>query len=179
MAIQNLAGITVALCVFACVGSGHANLQPDISQLTGLDVPEGLKQYIGSMVSGLQADKEALQAMQAQIDELKKDRDTLQIAQNQQPLQPNINKTEASAIARQASFGDVVSTWETARQLQETTTPGGCSGDQLAARGQAAMQSCCASDAAECTQLPERCDDRGSSFTCNMFSPFQMHCIQW
>jgi len=112
------------------------------AQQAGLDVPEGLKQYIGSMVSGLQADKEALQAMQAQIDELKKDRDTLQIAQNQQPLQPNINKTEASAIARQASFRDVVSTRETARRLQETTTPGGCSGDQLAARGQAAMHAC-------------------------------------
>jgi hypothetical protein len=82
MAIQNLAGITAALCVFACVDSGHANLQPDISQLTGLDVPEGLKQFIGSMVSGLQADKEALQAMQAQIDELQKDRDALQKVQN-------------------------------------------------------------------------------------------------
>ena len=64
MAIQNLAGIAAALCVFACVDSGHANLQPDISQLTGLDVPEGLKQFIGSMVT-------QAQAMQAQIDELK------------------------------------------------------------------------------------------------------------
>jgi hypothetical protein len=64
------------------VGGGHANLQPDISQLTGLDMPEGLKQFIGSMVSGLQADKEALQAMQAQIDELQKDRDALQKVQN-------------------------------------------------------------------------------------------------
>ena len=154
-------------------GTSRNSIAPDErlqhwAQQVGLDVPEGLKQYIGSMVSGLQADKEALEAMQAQIDELKKDRDSLQIAQNQQPLQPNINKTEASAIARQASFRDAVSKWETARRLQETTTPGECSGDQLAARGQAAMQICCASDAAECTQLPERCNDRGSSFICNI-----------
>ena len=47
MAIQNLANIAAALCVFACVDSGHANLQPDISQLTGLDVPEGCALTVG------------------------------------------------------------------------------------------------------------------------------------
>jgi hypothetical protein len=78
MTRKNIAGITAALCVFVCVGGGHAAqfaLQPDISQLAGLvDEVEGLKQFIGSMVSGSQADKEALQA---QIDEINKDRDAL------------------------------------------------------------------------------------------------------
>ena len=37
--------------------------QPGISQLEGLDIPEGLKQFIGSMVT--------------EIDELKKDRDAI------------------------------------------------------------------------------------------------------
>ena len=49
-----------------------------------------------------------------------------------------------------------------ARRLQEAAIPGTCASDQLAERGQAAMQSCCAGGGAECTELPERCIDPGS-----------------
>jgi hypothetical protein len=54
--------VVVALFVVACAGGGVA--QPDISHLRGLDIPEGLKQFIGSMMTD--------------IDELKKDRGALQ-----------------------------------------------------------------------------------------------------
>ena len=54
--------VMVALFVVACAGGGVA--QPDISHLGGLDIPEGLKQFIGSMMT--------------EIDELKKDRGALQ-----------------------------------------------------------------------------------------------------
>jgi hypothetical protein len=41
--------IIAALCVFACLGGGAAQLH--ISQLEGLDIAEGLKQFIGSLVT--------------------------------------------------------------------------------------------------------------------------------
>jgi hypothetical protein len=76
------------------------------------------------------------------------------------------SEAEASATATQATAkaeGGAPALGH-ARRLQETAIPGTCASDQLAERGQAAMQSCCAGGEAECTQLPERCIGPGSFF---------------
>ena len=76
------------------------------------------------------------------------------------------SEAEASATAMQATAKaeDGAPALGHARRLQETAIPGTCASDQLAERGQAAMQSCCAGGEAECTQLPERCIGPGSFF---------------
>eukprot|EP01052_Picozoa_sp_SAG31_P043347 SAG31_NODE_7191_length_1761_cov_2.515644_1_plen_370_part_10 len=89
--------VMVAVASLLCVGGGAAAQTADIgSQLRGLDVPKGLQQFLGAMVTKMQvlesqleterADKVALQHRtrvleeehQEQISWLKRDRDALQ-----------------------------------------------------------------------------------------------------
>ena len=75
------------------------------------------------------------------------------------------SEAEASATATQATAkAEGGAPALPGRRLQEAAIPGTCASDQLAERGQAAMQSCCAGGEAECTQLPERCIGPGSFF---------------
>jgi hypothetical protein len=118
----------MALFVFACVGGGLA--QPDISLLGGFDMPEGLKQFIGSMVTEIdelkkdrntlqnktqvvQAENVALRAdMQAQIDVVKRDKDALQ------------NKTQVMKVENVALRADMQAQIDEVKKDQEALQGG-------------------------------------------------------
>eukprot|EP01051_Picozoa_sp_SAG22_P023261 SAG22_NODE_5926_length_929_cov_22.368675_1_plen_285_part_10 len=89
MMLKSVGAVMVTAAFLLCAGGGAAAQKVDINQLKGLDVPEGLKQFIGTIVTELHEVKNENAKLQnrtqvveaelrGEISWLKRDRDAFQ-----------------------------------------------------------------------------------------------------
>eukprot|EP01052_Picozoa_sp_SAG31_P040557 SAG31_NODE_5901_length_2264_cov_2.354273_1_plen_395_part_10 len=110
-----VAVVTVAFLL--CAGGGAADQKVDISnQLSGLDVPEGLQQFLGAMVTKMQVVEAELrnktlveEELRGEISWLKKDRDVFQ------------NKTRAIEAELRREKQDKAALWMRVIKLESHT----------------------------------------------------------
>eukprot|EP01051_Picozoa_sp_SAG22_P011004 SAG22_NODE_1024_length_5987_cov_3.799932_4_plen_623_part_00 len=78
MMLKSVGAVMITAAFLLCAGGGAAAQQVDISQLRGLDVPEGLQQFLGAMVTKMQGLEEENVKLQEDLRWLKKDREVFQ-----------------------------------------------------------------------------------------------------
>eukprot|EP01051_Picozoa_sp_SAG22_P011064 SAG22_NODE_1038_length_5890_cov_5.432050_3_plen_1101_part_00 len=76
--LKSVGAVMVTVVFLLCVGGGAVAQKLDNSQLSSLDVPEGLQQFLAAMVTKMEGLEAENKAVRAELQQVKKDKDALQ-----------------------------------------------------------------------------------------------------